>query len=312
MASAVLFFSCIITPQSRETSPIPGVPGIGTSFPGTPVSTAPPPETITPSSPPDIDTSVTSPPETILRVDPPIIGASVVSLPETIPWVDLPETITQPILPEKVPGETPPEETPPEETLLVAAVSGQPVVEMARGAAVIPPLRLDKPPVPEHIIGRGVIPPKEMAAFLLESNTGAEKTFIEELAYIYTEESAVEGVNSDVAFAQMCLETGFLRFGGLVTAEMNNFCGLGATGPAERGLIFPNPRTGVRAHIQHLKAYATEEPLKQVLVDPRFYYVRRGSSPAIGGLAGTWAEDPAYAEKIKSILERLYSFYYKP
>jgi hypothetical protein len=134
---------------------------------------------------------------------------------------------------------------------------------------------------------------------------------MEELAFIYTEESAVEGVNSDVAFAQMCLETGFLHYGGLVTADMNNFCGLGATGPAERGLSFPNPRMGVRAHIQHLKAYATAEPLKQLLLDPRFHYVKRGSSPAIEGLAGTWAEDRSYAEKINNILERLYSFYYK-
>jgi hypothetical protein len=160
-------------------------------------------------------------------------------------------------------------------------------------------------------MGRGFVPPNEMAAFLLESNPDAESEFIEELVYIYSEESAVEGVNSDVAFAQMCLETGFLRFGGLVTADMNNFCGLGAIGPVERGLSFANPRTGVRAHIQHLKAYATEEPLKQVLVDPRFHYVRRGSSPAIAGLAGTWAMDPAYAEKINNILERLYTFYYK-
>jgi hypothetical protein len=160
-------------------------------------------------------------------------------------------------------------------------------------------------------MGRGIVPPKEMAAFLLESNPDVEREFIVELAYIYNEESAVEGVNSDMAFAQMCLETGFLRYGGLVTADMNNFCGLGATGPVERGLSFANPRTGVRAHIQHLKAYATEEPLKQVLVDPRFHYVKRGSSPAIEGLAGTWAEDQFYAEKITSILERLYTFYYK-
>jgi len=159
-------------------------------------------------------------------------------------------------------------------------------------------------------MGKGIVPPKEMAAFLLESNPGVETAFIEELAYIYNEESAVEGVNSDVAFAQMCLETGFLRYGGLVTAEMNNFCGLGAIGPDQRGLSFSNPRIGVRAHIQHLKAYASEEPLKQVLVDPRFHYVRRGSSPAIEGLAGTWAEDRLYAEKINAILERLYSFYY--
>jgi hypothetical protein len=122
------------------------------------------------------------------------------------------------------------------------------------------------------------------------------------------EEAAAEGVNHDVAFAQMCLETGFLRFGGLVQAEMNNFCGLGSIGPGQPGERFSEPRIGVRAHIQHLKAYATEEPLKQALVDPRYRYVRPGSSPLIKGLAGTWAADKGYAEKITGILERLYTF----
>jgi hypothetical protein len=122
------------------------------------------------------------------------------------------------------------------------------------------------------------------------------------------EESYAEGVNHDTAFAQMCLETGFLRYGGLVSPDMNNFCGLGSTGPGHPGEIFPDPRTGVRAHIQHLKAYASEEPLNGTLVDPRYRYVKYGSSPAIDGLAGTWAADPKYAEKITAILERLYEF----
>ncbi|MDR1099683.1 MAG: cell wall hydrolase, partial [Treponema sp.] len=72
------------------------------------------------------------------------------------------------------------------------------------------------------------------------------------------------------------------------------------------GEVFPEPRIGVRAHIQHLKAYATETPLNQELVDPRYRWVRYGSSPAIQGLAGTWAADRAYGEKLKNILERLY------
>jgi hypothetical protein len=122
------------------------------------------------------------------------------------------------------------------------------------------------------------------------------------------DEAGIEGINHDAAFAQMCLETGFLKFGGLVTPEMNNFCGLGSTGPGQPGERFPDSRTGVRAHIQHLKAYATPEPPKQELVDPRYYRVRSGSSPAIGGLAGTWAADRAYGEKIKDILTRLYEF----
>jgi len=358
--SAFIFFSCIITPQPRESgapavSPVASVPAVS------PLETIPwvsPPETIPQENPsefgipeyipsdlssfavssvasvPAISSSETipwvspsekipwvSPPKTIPQEIPPEV-ISQENPPETIPWVSPPETIPQEIPPEVISQENPPEtipsvnppetipqEDPPEVVTLAAAVTGWPITEPETSA--IPPIGQGRVPVPEFIMGKGNVLPKELAAFLLESNPRAETAFIEELAYIYTEESAVEGVNSDVAFAQMCLETGFLRYGGLVTPDMNNFCGLGATGPVERGLTFPNPRTGVRAHIQHLKAYASEEPLKQLLIDPRFHYVRRGSSPAITGLAGTWAADPAYAEKIKSILERLYSFYYK-
>ena len=79
-------------------------------------------------------------------------------------------------------------------------------------------------------------------------------------------------------------------------------------GPGYPGLKFPDLRTGVRAQIQHLKAYASDAPLNAELVNPRYYLIRLGSSPAIKGLAGTWAADLDYAEKINNILERLYMF----
>ena len=189
-------------------------------------------------------------------------------------------------------------------------------VSFLLSCAVIPPAmemvpeKPEKPPIPEYIMGQGIMRPEEMAAFLLESNPDATSDFVNDLVLFYKEEADAEGVNHDTAFAQMCLETGFLKFGGLVQPEWNNFCGLGAIGPEQPGLVFPDPRTGVRAHIQHLKAYATDEPLKQELVDPRYRYVRYGSSPEIKGLSGTWAADRLYAEKISNILERLYSFVY--
>ena len=186
---------------------------------------------------------------------------------------------------------------------------GKPALAMATANMGIPE-RPARPPIPENIMGKGRIMPMDMTAFLLSVNSSAEKNFVEKLAIIYTEESAIEGVNHDTAFAQMCLETGFLRFGGLVTADMNNFCGLGSIGPGQPGITFPDARTGVRAHVQHLKAYATEIPLKQELADPRYRYVRLGSSPSIKGLSGTWAADRSYADKINGILERLYSFAY--
>jgi hypothetical protein len=159
-----------------------------------------------------------------------------------------------------------------------------------------------------YIMGKGRVDEEKLALFLVQNSPFARPDFARIMAGLYIEEAAHEGIDHDVAFAQMCLETGFLTFGGLVRPEWNNFCGLGAIGPEQPGLVFPDPRTGVRAHIQHLKAYATSEPLNLSLVDPRYRYVRLGSSPTIEGLAGTWAADIMYPEKISGILQRLYTF----
>ncbi|MCL2128401.1 MAG: glucosaminidase domain-containing protein, partial [Treponema sp.] len=161
---------------------------------------------------------------------------------------------------------------------------------------------------PEYIMGKGTVPAEKLAAFLMKNNPNSDNDFVISLSALYVEEAAAEGVNHDTAFAQMCLETGFLRYGGLVVPEMNNFCGLGAIGPQEPGHAFADPRTGVRAHIQHLQAYAATGPLNQDLVDPRYRYVKRGVSPTIHGLSGTWAADRLYSEKIAAILKRLYEF----
>ena len=164
------------------------------------------------------------------------------------------------------------------------------------------------PEIPRYIMGEGKVSADKMSAFLLQNNPGVNSVYAVSLARIYIEEASFEGVNHDIAFSQMCLETGFLRFNGDVKAEQYNFAGMGAVGGGEPGLSFPDPRTGVRAQIQHLKAYGSEEPLNETLVNPRFRFVRRGISPTIEGLAGTWAADRQYAVKINSILKRLYDF----
>jgi hypothetical protein len=89
---------------------------------------------------------------------------------------------------------------------------------------------------------------------------------------------------------------------------MNNFCGLGSLNTDHPGETFPSPQIGVRAHIQHLKAYASDEGLNQELVDPRYRWVRYGSSPTVEKLTGAWAADREYGNKIRGILERLYRF----
>ena len=118
----------------------------------------------------------------------------------------------------------------------------------------------------------------------------------------------MEHINSDIAFAQMCLETGYLTFGNLVTPDMHNYCGLGAMDAAHPGERFATPQLGVRAHIQHLQAYATtaDQPLNNALVDPRYNWVHKTKYiETIDQLAGTWAMDQDYGTKLENILLRM-------
>ncbi|MCD8045498.1 MAG: GBS Bsp-like repeat-containing protein [Clostridiales bacterium] len=98
---------------------------------------------------------------------------------------------------------------------------------------------------------------------------------------MYYDECVVEGVAPAVAFCQAMKETGFLKFGGDVSITQYNFCGLGATGGGAAGNSFSTVREGIRAHVQHLKAYASTDSLNNTCVDPRFSYVTRGSAPYV-------------------------------
>jgi hypothetical protein len=76
------------------------------------------------------------------------------------------------------------------------------------------------------------------------------------------------------------------------------------TGP--EGASFPSARIGVRAQVQHLKAYASTEPLVQESVDPRFRFVTRGIAPLVGQLGGRWTADLNYGDQLLAMLRRLY------
>lgn len=154
-------------------------------------------------------------------------------------------------------------------------------------------------------MGHGNTSEVQLMMFLKSNNEQALSQF-PDIPKLYREEGALEGVNYDIAFCQMCLETNFLRFGGDVKSTQNNFAGLGATGGAVPGASFPSARVGVRAQIQHLKAYASTEPILQDIVDPRFRFVTRGVAPLVGQLSGRWAADLQYGTKIMAILRRLY------
>ena len=122
----------------------------------------------------------------------------------------------------------------------------------------------------------------QLASYALKGNPTPllPNCTVQELAQIFIEEGEVEGVRGDVAWAQALKETGYFKYGGIVLPEQNNYSGIGALNNNSQGdaAIFETPRIGVRAQIQHLKAYASTEALKLKCVDPRFHLVKRGSA----------------------------------
>lgn len=136
---------------------------------------------------------------------------------------------------------------------------------------------------------------------------------IEQFAQIVYEEAKAEGVRAEVVFAQCMLETGFLKYGGDVLPNQYNFAGIGATG-AVHGASFENVRVGVRAHVQHLKAYASLDGLTQQCVDPRFNLVARGCAQYVEWLGMKenpkgygWASAKNYGPNIVNMVINLLS-----
>ncbi|NJO40669.1 MAG: cell wall hydrolase [Cyanobacteria bacterium CRU_2_1] len=157
----------------------------------------------------------------------------------------------------------------------------------------------------DRLMGRGNTSEVQMMMFV-KSHHPDGLTRFSDLPKLYREEGAIEGINHDIAFAQMCIETNFLRFDKAIKPEQNNFARLGTVRGGIGGASFSSARLGVRAQIQHLKAYANTEPLVQAIVDPRFQLVRRGIAPSVHQLSGRWTADSHYSHKILSVLRRLY------
>ena len=131
------------------------------------------------------------------------------------------------------------------------------------------------------------------------------------------DEAVAEGVSPELLFAQVMKETAWLQFGGDVTIGQFNFGGLGATGGGAAGASFPTVQIGLRAQVQHLRAYAdssaTPQALSHSLVDPRFTYVRKGSAVYVEHLGiqenpqrTGWATARSYGNDLASMIDRYF------
>lgn len=163
-----------------------------------------------------------------------------------------------------------------------------------------------------RITGEAVATVGQMQAYIRAVNPSVPQSIINMIPF-YISEGKEEGIRGDVAFAQSCLETGnFVFSGSAVTLDQNNFCGMGVTSNGMKGNSFDTPQLGIRAQIQHLKAYANSNPLVNGCIDPRFKYVSRGSAEFVEWLGiqenpqgKGWAAGAKYGEKILNILGKI-------
>ena len=143
---------------------------------------------------------------------------------------------------------------------------------------------------------------------------------IRTMATIFYEEAEKENIKAEVVWAQTMKETGYFKFGGQVKIEQFNFAGIGALDGGAAGASFPDVRTGVRAQIQHMKAYAdatiTKNTLSSLCVDPRFDLVNpKGSAPYVEWLGQKenpggygWATGKEYGIDIVEMIQTLMNF----
>lgn len=161
------------------------------------------------------------------------------------------------------------------------------------------------------IIGTPMASQKQCVRYLLRNNPNPNiAVSAEEIVQLYYEEGEREGIRPDVALCQAFKETGFFRYGGTVTPDQNNYCGLGTTSAVVKGSYFPNPQIGVRAHIQHLLAYSSTRRPSTEIVDPRYSIVRKAyGAKTLGNwedLNGRWAvPGDSYGQQILSMFNAM-------
>lgn len=168
------------------------------------------------------------------------------------------------------------------------------------------------------IMGEGKLSPESMYLYLITNNKDnglnpINQEYAKNFVIITIQEANAEGVRFDVAFALMMHETGFLNFGGDVAAAQNNFGGLGAVGGGAKGAQFSDMRLGIRAVVQHLKCYASTEPLNGETVDPRWAEYLRGKAEYVEHLGKAdnpegygWAvPGKGYGSKVMSMISAM-------
>ena len=168
-----------------------------------------------------------------------------------------------------------------------------------------------------NIMGAQSTTVTQMVSFLNSKHISFNESLygmtLQQFCQLYLDECSAEGVDVAVALCQSMLETGWLKYGGQVQASQLNFAGI-KTADGSAFQTFNSVQEGIRAQVQHLKAYASTDALVNTCVDPRFNLVRRGTAPYVEWLCsmnnpnGTgWTSDSGYSEKIVKFMDELHN-----
>lgn len=118
------------------------------------------------------------------------------------------------------------------------------------------------------------------------------------------------GVRPEVAYAQAALETGYMKYGGVIESTYHNPCGMkkkggGPDGAASSHQQYASWDDGITACIDHLALYAGAAgyPLPEgATPDGKQSRSLYGVAPTVEQLGGIWAPSPTYGSHIVSDL----------
>jgi len=139
---------------------------------------------------------------------------------------------------------------------------------------------------------------------IFEDRGSTKVEWAQRIAQIYIQYGELFNMRADMAWAQMCHETGFLEYTGDVSPNQNNFVGIGATGGGVPGDSFATEELGIIAHYAHLAWYYYPDHINLYCskqYDPRHFgdsHIRYTGDTTLGFLNGRWAPGATYTDKI--------------
>ena len=188
----------------------------------------------------------------------------------------------------------------------------------AKKAAVKPkpPVTVDTGPVTPQssLLAKPRATRKTIERYLLSRQHGSySDAEVKKILGTYMDTCKKVGLDPLLVVSQMVLETGNLM-SHWSQPPRRNPAGIGVTGQPGAGISFTNWDKAVRAHVGRLLAYALpaggETEAQRSLIAEALKVRplpddRRGRAPILKDLAGSWAMDQKYAEKISGIANEI-------